>query len=238
MKTIQILSIFFLAGFLTGTCMAADVDEEAKQNILAMFDGSGEILIEPYRGELLEITIGPKTMFASLDGQYIFSGPVYDTDTRVNLVEQKGNQYRQRRLLELAPDMYLSFPSTTDEQHVVTVFTDIDCTYCRRLHVLMPEFNERGITVNYVMLPRAGLNSSSYNKAASVFCSTNPTVNLTLAMRDEFDQKNSCEHTITNQLKLASEFGINSTPTIILPDGEIKPGYLTPAALQGVLNSD
>jgi thiol:disulfide interchange protein DsbC len=238
MKSLQILSVFFLAIFLSTTCIAADVSEQARQNILAMFEGSGEIEIESFDGQLLEITVGPRTLFASPDGQYIFSGTVLDTKTGINLVEQKAKQYRQRRLLELAPDMYLSFPSTTDEQYAVTVFTDIDCTYCRRFHLAMPEFNELGITVNYVMLPRAGLNSSSYNKAASVFCSSQPAENMTLAMRDEFDQENSCEHTITNQFKLASELGINSTPTIILPDGEVRPGYLTPTALQAVLESD
>ena len=61
---------------------------------------------------------------------------------------------------------------------------------------------------------------------------------MTLAMKGEFDQENSCEHTISNQLQLAMEFGINSTPTMILPDGEIKVGFLTPAALQVVLDGD
>jgi len=238
MKPIEILSALLLTCSITNTGIAADVSEEAKQNIRSMFEETAEIQIEPYNGQLLEITIGPKTLFASLDGRYLFGGPVLDTKTRMNLVEQRGKQYRQRRLSQLAPDMYLSFPATAQEQHVVTVFTDIDCTYCRRLHTYMPQYNERGITVNYVMLPRAGLNSSSYNKAVSVFCSSKPAENMTLAMKDEFHQKNSCDQTIADQFHLALEFGINSTPTMILPDGEIKVGFLAPAALQEVLDSD
>ena len=238
MKLIGILSVLLLTSFLTNSSRAADVSEEVRQSIQAMFGETTDIQIDRYEGQLLEITIGPKTLFASLDGQYIFGGPVLDTNTGINLVEQKGKQYRQRRLSLLSPDMYLSFPATTNEQHTVTVFTDIDCTYCRRLHTYMSAYNELGITVNYVMLPRSGLNSSSYNKAASVFCSSNPAENMTLAMKNEFDQKNSCEHTITDQFQLAMEFGINSTPTMILPDGEVKVGFLTPAALQVVLDSD
>jgi thiol:disulfide interchange protein DsbC len=102
----------------------------------------------------------------------------------------------------------------------------------------MPDYNELGITMNYVMLPRSGLNSASYDKAASVFCSDKPAENMTLAMLGEFDQKNSCDHTITDQYQLAREFGINSTPTMILPDGEIKVGFLTPEALQAVLDTE
>jgi len=236
MKPNNILCVFLLTCFLTNPANAADVSEEAKQGIRAMFGETAEVQIKPYKDQLLEITVGPKTLFASLDGKYIFSGPVFDTDARINLVEQKDKQYRQRRLSQLAPDMYLSFPASTNEQHAVTVFTDIDCTFCRRLHTSMPAYNELGITINYVMMPRAGLNSTSYNKAASVFCSSNPTENMTLAMKGEFDQENSCEHTITSQFQLAMEFGINSTPTMILPDGEIKVGFLPPAALQEVLD--
>jgi len=235
MKSINILCAFLLTSFLTNPSNAADVSEEAKQSIQAMFGETTEIQITTYNDQLLEITVGSKTSFASLDGQYIFSGPVYDTKAQINLVEQKDKQYRQRRLSQLTPDMFLSFPASAIEQYVVTVFTDIDCTFCRRLHTSMPEYNELGITLNYVMLPRAGLNSSSYDKAASVFCSSNPAENMTLAMKGEFEEKNSCEHTIASQLQLAREFGINSTPTMILPDGEIKVGFLPPAALQEVL---
>jgi len=235
MKPIEILSVLLLTSFFTNPSTAAEVGEEAKQSIRALFGENAEIEIASYKDQLLEITVGPKTLFASKDGQYIFAGPVLETKTRIDLVELKDKQYRQRRLSQLDPDMYLSFPASATEQHAVTVFTDIDCTFCRRLHTFMPEYNELGITINYVMMPRAGLNSASYNKAVSVFCSNNPAQNMTLAMKGEFNQENSCENAITRQFQLAMEFGINSTPTMIMPDGEIKVGFLPPAALLDVL---
>ena len=235
MKPIEILSVLLLSSFLTNSSAATEVSEEVEQRIRALFGENAEIEIRPYNDQLLEITAGPKTLFASRNGQYLFGGPVLETKTRINLVELKDKQYRQRRLSQLNPDMYLSFPASAPEQHAVTVFTDIDCTFCRRLHTFMPEYNELGITINYVMMPRAGLNSASYNKAVSVFCSNSPAQNMTLAMKGEFNQENSCENTITRQFQLAMEFGINSTPTMILPDGEIKVGFLPPAALQEVL---
>jgi len=236
MKPIEILSVLLLSIFLTKPSAAAEVSEEAKQSIRAQFGENAEIEITSYKDQLLEITMGPKTLFATLDGQYIFGGSVLETKTRINLIELKDKQYRQRRLSLLDPEMYLSFPASTPEQHAVTVFTDIDCTFCRRLHTFMPEYNQLGITINYVMMPRAGLNSASYNKAVSVFCSNSPAQNMTLAMKGEFNQENSCENTIISQYQLAMEFGINSTPTMILPDGGIKVGFLPPAALQGVLD--
>ena len=44
----------------------------------------------------------------------------------------------------------------------VTVFTDIDCTYCRQFHKTVPELQKRGLQVRYLMFPRAGLQSESY----------------------------------------------------------------------------
>ena len=50
------------------------------------------------------------------------------------------------------------------ERHTITVFTDLDCGYCRKLHKEIDQFNAEGITVRYLMFPRAGVGSPSYDK--------------------------------------------------------------------------
>ena len=35
------------------------------------------------------------------------------------------------------------------EKHVITVFTDITCGYCHKLHEEMKDYNALGITVRY-----------------------------------------------------------------------------------------
>ncbi len=49
--------------------------------------------------------------------------------------------------------------------HTVTVFTDIDCGYCRKLHGEIAKYNDNGIRVRYLFFPRSGEGGESYKKA-------------------------------------------------------------------------
>ena len=42
---------------------------------------------------------------------------------------------------------------------MVTVFTDVDCPYCARLHDRVAEYNALGIEIRYLAFPRAGIPS-------------------------------------------------------------------------------
>ena len=212
------------------------VEPNIKNKIIALLQTKKDLKITQYDSQLIEINLGTKTLFASSDGKYIFAGAIIDTYSKTNIVELKEKQNRKFKLDNLSKNMQLKFPSTTEEQHIITLFTDIDCGYCRQFHKQIPELNAKGISVNYIMLPRAGLNSPSFDKTNSVLCSDNPQHNMTLAMNNQFSANNACKSSLKQQLALASEFGINSTPTIILPDGSITPGYLTSEQLTQILN--
>lgn len=212
------------------------VEPSIKNKIIALLQTKKDLKITQYDSQLIEINLGTKTLFASSDGKYIFAGAIIDTHSKTNIVELKEKQNRKFKLDNLSKNMQLKFPSTTEEQHIITLFTDIDCGYCRQFHKQIPELNAKGISVSYIMLPRAGLNSPSFDKTNSVLCSDNPQHNMTLAMNNQFSTNNACKSSLKQQLALASEFGINSTPTIILPDGSITPGYLTSEQLTQILN--
>ena len=62
----------------------------------------------------------------------------------------------------------ISFKSS-NEEHVVTVFTDVDCGYCRKLHNEIKEYNKLGITINYAAFPRSCLGSDSFMKMVSAW---------------------------------------------------------------------
>jgi len=212
------------------------VDLSTQNKIIATLQTQKDLKITKYNSQLIEINLGAKTLFASIDGRYIFAGAIIDTHSKTNIVELREKQNRKIKLSNLPKDMQLNFPATVKNQHTITLFTDIDCGYCRRFHKQIPELNAKGISVNYIMLPRAGLNSPSFDKTNSVLCSDNPQHNMTLAMNNQFNANNVCNSNLKQQLALASEFGINSTPTIILPDGSINPGYLTSEQLTQILN--
>lgn len=110
---------------------------------------------------------------------------------------------------------------------VVTVFTDLDCGYCRKLHAEIPRLLELGIELRYLAYPRHGVGSASYRKMESVWCSKNRQSAMSKAMHGEAIPNTHCAHSLAAQFALAQQLGISGTPTLIFEDGTVWGGYLS-----------
>jgi thiol:disulfide interchange protein DsbC len=120
-------------------------------------------------------------------------------------------------------------------KHRVTVFTDIDCQYCRRLHQEMAELNGMGIEVRYLLFPRAGVGSKSYDKAVTVWCSANRQQALTDSKAGKNLPNKTCDNPVDKHMALVEKLGITGTPTMVLEDGSMIPGYVPAARLLAAL---
>jgi thiol:disulfide interchange protein DsbC len=113
--------------------------------------------------------------------------------------------------------------SPENPRHTITVFTDIDCGYCRRLHREIDEYTERGIKVRYMFLPLAGPGSASWAKADAVWCSPDRNDAMTRAKLGE--EVKATSHASTrpwpSTTRLQRELGIQGTPAIVTEEGEI-----------------
>lgn len=200
--------------------------------------GDKPVVINDYDDQLKEVIVeGTKIYFATHDGRYLFAGPILDTEQKTNIVSLQENKLRYAYLRSLPEDVFVSYPSTSPSKHQITVITDIDCPYCRKFHDYMTSFNQRGVSVNYVMLPRAGVGSKSHLKTVSALCSANPADSITKAMQNDNPSPNNCETNVMSQhLKIVRDLNINSTPTIVLPDGQLKLGLVSPDQLLALLD--
>ena len=184
------------------------------------------------------IVAGSADYSATHDGRYLFAGPILDTSKRTNIVASQENQVRQAYLSAVSEDVFVSYPSKNPSKQQIIVFTDIDCPYCRKLHSHMKNFNQLGISVKYVMLPRSGVGTKSHIKTANALCSDNPADVITRAMKNENPPPKSCgSNPIEQHLKIARDLRMNTTPTIVLPNGQIKLGYVNPSQLQALLKA-
>jgi thiol:disulfide interchange protein DsbC len=161
---------------------------------------------------------------------------VIDTHEKIDIGEQVTQINRVHALAKLDSNNQLTFPATVNELFSVSLFTDIDCGYCRRFHENMTQYNALGIRVNYLMLPRAGKNSASYDKTAAVLCSSTPQESMTLAMQGKFSAgtalvDSACKDNLDKQMLIATQFGISATPTLLLPNGGIIEGVINPEKL-------
>lgn len=135
-------------------------------------------------------------------------------------------EVRMRTVNRYLPDMIVYRPQKAPKA-VVTVFTDLDCGYCRKLHAEIPRLLELGIEFRYLAYPRHGVGSASYRKMGSVWCSKNRQSAMTKAMHGESIPNNNCAHSLAAQFALAQQLGISGTPTLIFADGTIWGGYLS-----------
>ena len=120
---------------------------------------------------MYEVAVGPQVAYVSDDGRYFIQGDLYDLDSNQNLTEQRRARARVDVLAEIDPSTMIVFsPAPEDVKHTVTVFTDIDCGYCRQLHREMDQVNALGVAVQYVAYPRTGPDTDSWDKADRVWC--------------------------------------------------------------------
>lgn len=174
---------------------------------------------------LYEVVLGNDIVYISKDGRYALTGDLRDLDQRRNLTEEHRGQARLDAFKSLKPDTMIEFaPAKT--KYFVYVFTDVDCTYCRKFHKEVATLNQAGIAVRYLAFPRAGIGSESYQKTVSVWCAKDRKAALTNAKNGEQIPAANCPNPVTEQYELGKAMGVRGTPTIILANGQELGGYV------------
>jgi thiol:disulfide interchange protein DsbC len=177
-----------------------------------------------------EVTLGGQVVYVTGDGKYLVQGVLYDIPAKVDLTEASKARVRTTALKELGPDKRITFAPKAPK-HTVTVFTDIDCGYCRRMHEQMPEYNQLGISIEYLFFPRAGAGSEAWDKAVSVWCSDDRHKAMTEAKAGNEIDKKQCSNPVEEEFALGARIGVNGTPMVIAADGTQLGGYVPPEQL-------
>ena len=180
------------------------------------------------------VKVDGQTIFAYSAGDYLMIGEVYDSVRGVNLGEEM-RAIGMAREIEKIPESEMILMGEATGRYV-TVFTDIDCTYCRQFHKTVPELQKRGLQVRYLMFPRAGLQSESYLGAVSVWCSENQPESITVAKSGGYVEPKSCDNPVAQQYQLGQRIGVRGTPTMVLDNGIVIPGFVGPDELLAAAN--
>lgn len=181
---------------------------------------------------LMEVVVAGEVLYFSADGRFLLQGRLLDTDMRSDLTAHTEKTLRAAELKQIGPEKRLTFAAENPKHHV-TIFTDVDCGYCRKLHQEITAFNRAGISVDYLFFPRAGLNSASYDKAAFIWCSDDrqQTMNQSMSQAGLAHTPAQCDHPIRETLALAQRISKAGTPTILAEDGSFLGGYQSAAEL-------
>jgi len=180
---------------------------------------------------IYELMRGTEAAYVSSDGKYAIVGDLFDLKSNDNLTEARRRDMRLK-LLAGIPESRMVIFGPKDARHTVTVFTDVDCQYCRKLHSQIADYNRLGIRVRYLFYPRSGPNTESWTKAIQVWCSPDRNAALTQAKLGQALAAKVCPNSpVAEDYDLGKKFELQGTPAIILGNGDMVPGYEPPAQL-------
>ena len=231
-----LLTTTISTALLASTMTVAGDTKALKDKLVSVFKEAPTSLKESPIPGVYEAAYGMDVIYVSADGKYFLAGDLYDLTTRKNLTEETLSAARKKAMDAYDKSKTITFKAK-NEKYAISVFTDIDCPYCAKLHTEMPELNKAGVTVHYFMFPRAGIGSSSYKKAVSVWCNDDQNAALTKAKKREQVEEKTCDNPVKEQYVLGQKMGVTGTPAIVLDSGELIPGYRPAKSLVALLDA-
>ncbi len=225
-----------IAAFAASMSQAQSAAPEGITKTLARLGVQPSSVSESLIPGLYEVTFGTRVFYLSADGQHMMRGELVNVADGKNLTQEKVSRLRRGLLASLDESQMIVF-EPSKAKHTVTVFTDVDCGYCAKLHREMPMYHDAGIRVRYLAFPRAGVDSNSGRKIQAVWCSVDQHEAMTRAKAGREVKAPKCENPVANHFSLGRDFGVRGTPTIVLDSGEIIPGYAPAKQLLEVLEN-
>ena len=179
------------------------------------------------------VLINPQidVLYISLDGRYVIQGAITDIELMTNLSTKRINSERINILNSIDENNKIVFKAE-NEQHIVHVFTDVDCPYCAKLHSNMKGMNALGITVKYLASPFEKIHPGIQSKMEKIWCAEDKAIAMhNYKTNRDLPNSPDCINPVEDQLAISKQLGVNGTPSIFLENGSNIPGYQEPNQL-------
>jgi thiol:disulfide interchange protein DsbC len=218
---------------LLGLLLSQQAAALTKEEIAATLKGveASDITESPIAG-VYQVAVGSNVAYVTDDGRFLMQGELYDLASSQNLTEQTRAAVRVDMLAAVAPENMIVFAPEGETKHTITIFTDIDCGYCRQFHREIDQVNAMGIEVHYLFYPRTGPSTDSWAKAEKVWCAQDRNSALTRAKLGGSVPDLVCTDTpVGSHYDLGQQVGVRGTPAVFTASGENIGGYLPPETL-------
>ncbi|MEO7326482.1 MAG: DsbC family protein [Dokdonella sp.] len=169
----------------------------------------------------IESRVDGGVVYVSQDGRYVISGSVRDTRSGEDLTAKVLDAARAAAIAALDSRARIVF-APEHPRASVTVFTDLDCPFCRRFQEQVGELNRLGIAVTYLPFP-LNIHADADRKAQAVWCAQDPPAAFQAAMAGIDPGTGTCPNLVAASRALAETLGLSGTPTVIAQDGSVVP---------------
>lgn len=184
---------------------------------------------------MYQVRLGNRYVYVTADGRYAFLGDLVDLDNGRNLSETRRNGDHRALVDAFPPRDMVEYPAVGEQRAAIAVFTDTSCPYCRQLHQQIPDLQAAGVAVRYIAFPRAGLQGEAYRTLRAVWCADDRRLAMDAAIGSNTVEPASgncaAAAAVDAGYRLGQRLGITGTPAIVLPRGDIHPGYLSAGQL-------
>ena len=183
-----------------------------------------------------QVIAAGQMIYVSTDGKYLMHGDLIDLGRQQNLNDAAWSRFRKDELAKVPVSRRIVF-APPHPKYTISVFTDVNCGFCRALHEHVAAFNKEGIAVEYLAWPREGVTTTAgrptptYTEMVSVWCASDRKAAFTAAKEGHAPKAATCTNPVEDQFNLGLKLGVTGTPMIIGPDGSTLGGYVTPEQL-------
>ncbi|SFS07275.1 thiol:disulfide interchange protein DsbC [Dyella sp. OK004] len=235
------------ASALAFQAFAADVaaPSSAENTVRQAVLGLAKVKIESIKPAPLpgfyQVIASGQLVYVSADGKYMMTGNLIDLASKKDISDSGWAEFRKAELAKVPQADRIVF-APAKPLHTVTVFTDVNCGYCRALHEHVADFNKAGIALEYIAWPREGVNTTAgnptptYSEMVSVWCAADRKAAFTAAKSGKKPKETTCTNPVKDEFDLGVRLGVTGTPTIVADDGSVLGGYMTPEQLLKALD--
>ena len=232
MKLLKTLLLAALAALSLGALAQEAAIRKNLAERLPNLPAIEEVSKTPFPGVWEVRLAGNRLLYSDNSGNYIFQGALIDTRNRVNLTEARVEQLTAIDYKDLPfKDSFKLVKGKGTRQ--MAVFEDPNCSYCKRLHRELAKIDD--VTVHVFLIPVLG--EDSVDKTQRIWCAKDKAKTYTgWMLNNQPPEAGSCDTTaIERNVRLASEHGINGTPTMFFTNDKRVPGFITADRIEAML---
>ncbi len=226
-----------------GTCNDCHsiTKEETAQLLGSMVDKVNNVEFSEVPGMwVAEVEKGDQRLPVYIDfsKQYLVSGNVIRLDNKENLTSQRSARMNKADVSKIPLDDALLLGKASAKTKVI-VFTDPECPYCKKLHEELKEVIRIDPNIAFLIkLFPLKMHPNAYNISKSIICNDSMEL-LEISFAGKPVPPATCDTQVVDQtLAVGAEIGVRSTPTLILPDGLVVPGYKKAGALLAMIGEN
>jgi thiol:disulfide interchange protein DsbC len=234
----KLLLLSLLAGFSFAQTASQEPSQELLNGVKSIapnvnLSATNKSAIKGVSEIILESAGRSDVYYMTDDGKYLINGTIIETASRENLTENTKSVLRKDVVDQFGKDERIDFfpADKSDMKHHITVYTDVDCGYCRKLHSEIKQYNDLGIGISYLLYPRSGIGSQSYDKAVTAWCADDRNIAMTQSQNGVVLEPKQCDNPIADHYNSGLKAGVAGTPNIVTDKGVLIPTYLPAEAL-------